>query len=261
MSQRLTRKEIKRDEFTSVMGRGVEYAETHVRTLIYALGAVVVAALIAFAAYLLLGSRAEKANEALARAVKIYNAPIDATAAKPDDANAPSFADEAARRTRARKLLEEVRDDYGMSDAADVAGLYLAQIAVAEGKLDQARELWTEFVDDHGDSLLAGAARINLIRLDRQQGKGQDLAQRLKTMLEEQEPPLPKDVILNELGETLEQLGRREEAAQAYRQIVDDYPQSRYRSDAQQKLSALDPTRAAGGAGNAMPSIPGFPGS
>ncbi len=261
MSQRLTRKEIKRDEFTSVMGRGVEYAETHIRTMMLAIGAVVAAVLISFVIYLLLGMRSEKANEALARAIKVYNAPVEATGAKPDDPKSPSFADEAARTARAKALFEAVRDDYGMSDAADVAGLYLAQVAVSEGNLDQARKLWTDFVDDHGDSLLAGEARINLIHLDRQQGKGQDLAQRLKTMLEEQEPPLPKDVLLNELGQTLEQLGRREEAAQAYRQIVDDYPQSRYRGEAQQKLSALDPTRAGGGAGTPMQAIPGFPGS
>ena len=36
MSQRLTRKEIKHDEFAEVMGRSVEYAGAHSRGLIYA---------------------------------------------------------------------------------------------------------------------------------------------------------------------------------------------------------------------------------
>lgn len=260
MSQRLTRKEIKRDDFASAVGRSVEYAESHARPLMLALGGIALAALLGSLIYAFLAGRGEKANEALARAIEIYNAPIDAVAAKPDDPRNPSFADETARRARAKRLFEEVRDDYGMSDAADIAGLYLAQIAVAEGKLDQARELWSGFVDDHGDTLLAAEARLNLIHLDRQQGKGQDVATRLKAMSQEEEPPLPKDVILNELGETLEQLGRREEAAQAYRQIVEDYPQSRYRASAQQKLSSLDPTRAAETPG-AIPGMPGgFPG-
>ena len=137
-----------------------------------------------------------------------------------------------------------MRNDYGSTDAADVAGLYLAQIAAEEGQLDRARELWTEFVDDHPDNLLAGEARVNLIHLDRQQGKGEELAQRLKAMLEQDEPGLPKDVILYELATTQEQLGRKQEALQSWRRITEEYPESAYRSEAQQKINALDPSRA-----------------
>jgi tetratricopeptide (TPR) repeat protein len=260
MSQRLTRKEIKRDDFANVVERGVEYAGGHVRTLGYAIGGVVLLALIAIAAYAFLGRRSGDANDALAKAMKVYSAPIEATTAKPDDAEAPSFASETARRDRAKALFEKVRSDYGHSDAADVAGLYLAQIAVAEGKLDQARTLWQDFVDAHPDNILAGEARINLIHLERKQGpkeKVADLAQRLKAMTEQSEPPLPEDVILSELGATYEQLGRKDEAIQSYRRILDEFPQSAYRTSAQQKLSALDPTRPASVAPGAFSLQPG----
>ena len=260
MNQRLTRKEIKRDEFATAVGRGVEYAESHARTLTLAIGAAIAVALLAFLAYALLGSRSEKSSEALAHAMKVYNAPINATGAKPDDPKEPSFADQGARRARAKQLFEEVRDDYGSTDAADIAGLYLAQIALAEGQPDRARELWAEFVDDHGDHILASEARVNLIHLDRQQGKGEELAQRLKAMLEEEEPALPKDVILNELAVTLEQLNRKEEAVQAYQRILDEFPQSVYRATAQQKVTTLDPSRSLPGAAGPGGPPPIFPG-
>jgi hypothetical protein len=51
MSQRLTRKEIKRDDFTAVVGRSVEYAESHVRTLVYAIGGVLLLIVLAVAIY------------------------------------------------------------------------------------------------------------------------------------------------------------------------------------------------------------------
>src|SRR6185295_15587773 len=208
MTQRLTRKEMKRDDFATTVGKGMEYAESHARTLFVGLGVVVLAAVLFLVGRVFLGNRAEQANEALARAMKVYQAPIYAAAAKPDDPKAPSFADATARRNRAKQLFEAVRKDYGSADAADVAGLYLAQIAAEEGQLDRARELWTGFIDDHPKNLLAGEARVNLFHLDRQQGKGEDLAQRLKAMLEQDEPDLPKDVILYELATTQEQLGR-----------------------------------------------------
>ncbi|HSG41121.1 MAG TPA: tetratricopeptide repeat protein [Thermoanaerobaculia bacterium] len=259
MNQRLTRKEIKRDEFSAAVGRGVEYAGSHVRIIGYAVGAVLLLAVLGVAFYFWRNSRIQGANEALTQAVKVYQAPVTATGAKPNDPDEPSFATEAARRTKAKELLAKVRDGYGSTSAADVAGLYLAQIAADEGRLDDARQAWQEFVDDHGDHILAGEARLNLINLDRKQGKGQQVAQELRRMLEQNDPALPQDVILYELAQTQEQLGRGQEAAQTYQRILDEFPQSPYGTEAQQKVSALDPSRAGVPAG--LPQgIPGFPG-
>lgn len=260
MNQRLTRKEIKRDEFATAVGRGVEYAEDHVRTILYAVGGVLLLLALGTGLYFYLGSQARKAGEALSYAIKVAQAPIQATGAKPDDRTTPSFATAEARRARAKELFTQIHGRFGGGEAADVAGLYLAQIAADEGQLDRARELWNDFVDGNGDHVLAGEARLNLFALDRRQNKGEELATRLRGMLEETEPPLPKDVLLNELAVTLEQLGRPQEAVDAYQQIVDDYPQSPYLQDAQQKLSALDPTRAPAG-GMGMPlGMGGFQG-
>lgn len=257
MTQHLTRKEMKRDDFATAVGRGMEYAESHARILFVGLGVLVLVAVLFLVGRVFLGNRAEKANEALARAMKVYQAPIDPAAAKPDDPKTPSFADATARRNRARQLFEAVRKDYSSADAADVSGLYLAQIAAEEGHLDKARELWTGFVDDHPKNLLAGEARINLIHLDRQQNKGEDLAQRLKAMLEKDEPDLPKDVVLYELALTQEQLGRKQDALQSWRRITEEYPESAYRTEAQRKVDALDPARA-GAAGMGIPGLGGF---
>ena len=260
MNQRLTRKEIKRDEFTAAVGRSVEYAGSHVRTIGYAIGAVLLLALLGVAFYFWRNSRLQGANEALAQAVKVYQAPVTATGAKPNDPVAPSFANEAARRAKAKELLGKVHDDYGSTAAGDVAGLYLAQIAAEEGRLDDARKGWQEFVNDHDDHMLAGEARLNLISLDRKQGKAQQVVQELQGMLEQNNAALPQDVVLYELAQTFEQLNRRQDAVQTYQRILDEFPQSPYGSDAQQKVTALDPTRA-GGAAPPMPGgIPGFPG-
>lgn len=259
MNQRLTRKEIKRDEFAAAVGRSVEYAESHVRTIGYAVGAVVVLAILAVAFYFWRNGRIQGANEALAQAVKVYNAPINATGAKPNDPNEPSFANEAARRTKAKELLEKVRDGYGSTDAADVAALYLAQVAADEGRLDEARQGWQDFVDDHGDHMLAGEARLNLINLDRKQGKAQQVAKELEGMLEQNNAALPQDVVLFELAQTQEQLGRPQDAVTTYQRILDEFPQSPYGSEAQQKVSALDPSRA-GAAPAGLPPGVQFPG-
>ncbi len=259
MNQRLTRKDIKRDEFTAAVGRSVEYAETHVRTLVYAIGgALLLIALVVAFHYYRTGQQ-EKANQALAEATKVYQAPITATGAKPADPDEPSFPTDAARRARAKELLTKVHQQYGSTDAGDVAGLYLAQIAADEGRLDEARKLWSDYANGHKGTMLGAEAQLNLLALDRRQGKGEEVVRELRAMLEKGESPLPQDLILHELGATLEELHRPQEAIQSYQRILDEFPQSTFRSDAQQKIAALDPTRApAGGGGPGLP--PGFPG-
>ncbi|HTQ80153.1 MAG TPA: tetratricopeptide repeat protein [Thermoanaerobaculia bacterium] len=245
MSARLSRKDIKRDEFASAVERSVEYAETHTRMILYAIGAVVLLAALYFGGRAVLHHRAEVANTDLAYALKIYAAPVLATGAKPNDKDDPSFPDEAARRARAKGLFQGVREHHGGTDAADLAGVYLAQIAATEGRIDEARKLWNDFIDSHKESAPAAAARLNLYDLDRKEGKGEALVGRLRPMLDDSSSPLPKDVVLFQLGLTYDQLQRKQEAIGSYQQILDEFPQSSYRQEAQQKLAALDPTRAA----------------
>lgn len=260
MNQRLTRQDMKRNELSTALGKGYEYAESHGRTILIAAASLLALALLAGLFYMYRGSQAEKANAALAKAIEVYQAPIDPAAPKPDDPVSPTFADAAARQAKAKALFQELYDEHGSTVAGDVAAVYLAQIAMAENQPDRARELWNEFLDEHGDHLLAGQTRVNLLRLDRSQGKGEEVAQTLTAMLDESEPPLPMDVILSELATTQEQLGRTQEAVQTWQRIVDEFPQSAYAREARERIAALDPARAGAGMGMTMGggAMPGF---
>jgi predicted negative regulator of RcsB-dependent stress response len=256
MSQ-LNRKDMKRDELANAMGRGVEYAESHARTLFTAIGAVLAVALLTALWFMYRSNQTEKANVALAQAIKVYQAPLDPAAPKPDDPQSPTFADDAARRAKAKGLFEKLVDDYGSTSAGDVGTVYLGQIAVADGQPDRARELWNGFVKEHGDHLLAGETRVNLFRLDRSSGKAEEVSKTLTAMVDEAEPPLPLDVILGELAATQEQLGKKQEAIQSYQRIMDEFPQSPYAQEARKKIAELDPSRAAA-PGGMPPGMTGF---
>jgi tetratricopeptide (TPR) repeat protein len=260
MNQRLTRKDIKRDDFTAAVGRSVEYAGSHVRAIAYAVGGVILLVVLVVAVHLYRSGQEEKAGDALAAALKVYQAPIVTTGAKPADPDQPSFPTDTGRRARAKELLDKVHNSYGSTDAGDVAGLYLGEIAADEGRLDDARKLWNDFVDSHKGTMLGAEARVNLLALDRKQGKGEQVVKELQGMLEKGDTPLPQDLILHELATTQEQLHRPQDAIQSYQRIVDEFPQSPFRSDAQQKVAALDPARpTAGGTPLGMPGMGGLP--
>lgn len=238
MSDRLTRKEIKRqDTFQTTMAQSLDWVRAHRRELIagVAILALAVAALAGWALWL--RATEDDAQALLAEAMEAYRAPV-----RPEDEGAAagageelSFPSVEARRERAAELFERVVEEHGPSNAADVARVYLGEIAAVQGDTDRARELWEDFLDEHPDPMLGAEVRLNLYALDRAAGRGEEVAAELAAMLEADDRPLPEDVVLHELASTLESLGRQEEAAEHYQRLVNEHPQSPYAIAAREK--------------------------
>ena len=235
MSERLTRKDIKRDEFVEALESSVSWLERHTKLLIASAVGVVVLIAAGFGIWWWLDVRAANASAALDLALEVYRAPVGADAAGLAG-DEPSFSDEAARRQRSKELFEAVADGYGSSDAAAVATVFLGQIAADEGDLDRARELWTKAVGELGDVLLCDQVRVNLLHLDRQQGRSEQVAIELEGMLADEKRPLPADLVLWELAATYERLDRDADAESAYRRLSEEYPASAYAAQASSKL-------------------------
>lgn len=232
MSDRLTRKEIKedirKDEVQHFLGDLILRIEERPTFYLGVLGIVLAAIAAASGIYAMMGSKASAANAELGKAIKIYSAPIEPTGAKPDDATKPSFANEAARKAKAKEAFEKVSSGA----AGDIAELYQADIALAEGDKAKARKIWESFVASHKGDALAMTVRINLIQLDREEGKGQQLLDSLQKELDSTSKSLPDDVLIYQLARTRETLGQKDEAKKLYQRILDEYPTSAYTGDA-----------------------------
>jgi len=242
-TQRLSRKEIKHDvrddAFRHAVEGGYDYVRGHQRNLILVIASIVV--LVAgFGGWKTWRAKREAgASDLLGHAIASYDAPVVTSDAKPDDPVEPSFSDDASRLARAKGQLEQLEHDYSGTGAAAVGKVYMGHIRLQEKDSAGARKLWQEFLDERPDDLLASAVRVSLLDLDRKEGKGEQVVQRLRADLEKEEKPLPEDVILFELGTTLEQLGRKQEAHDAFQRVVDEYPDSAWVSKATQKVREL----------------------
>ncbi|HEV8238203.1 MAG TPA: tetratricopeptide repeat protein [Thermoanaerobaculia bacterium] len=242
-SQRLSRKEIKHDirddALRHAVGESYDYVRGHRRNLVLAIAGVVLVAG-AFAGWRAWNTRREAtASDALGHAIAAYDGAVVPADANPDDLDSPTFPDEKSKQARAKQLFEQVAKDYPRTGGAAVAEVYLGRIRFQEGDTAGARKVWQDFLDAHPEHMLAAAVRRTLLDLDRKEGKGEQVVQRLRADLEKEEKPLPEDVILFELGTTLEQLGRKQEAHDAYQRVVDEYPDSAWVSKATQKVREL----------------------
>jgi tetratricopeptide (TPR) repeat protein len=228
MSQRLTRKQIKRDQVMETLGSLFDYTRGHLRTLIAALVAILVlmAMVVAWRGYA--QAREDRASAKLGEAVRIYRASIDPIAPDPGSPTAPVFANESLRDRAAEELLETLISDFEGTDSADIAKAYLAEMAARAGDSDSARSLWQEFLQSQGDHMLAAEAQVNLMVLDREEGKGQELAERLRSMLSEPGQDLPEDLLLYQLALTLEALGQKDAANETLQRLAEEHPQSVY---------------------------------
>ncbi len=253
MSDRLTRKEMKRqDTFQDFMGRALDFVQIYRKQLVA--GVVILVLLVAGLIGWLFYERGQEADAQalLADAIEAYGAPVKGDSSEAEQAKKSgdqlSFPTAEAREARAKELFESVRDRYGLSEAADVAEVYLGEIAARHGETDTARKLWSDFVDEHPDHMLTTQVRLNLYSLDRAAGKGEEVAKELQKLLDREERPMPEDVILYELAVTLESLGRKQEADQHYRRLITEFSESPYAQLARQKTGATSPT-----------SFPGLP--
>ena len=233
MSDRITRKDIRRDEFVETLEKGVEYTQSHVRSILTAVGALVALGLVAWGIVAWRANTRDKANDALAGAMRVWSAPIDAAAPKPSDAVTPSFATEEARRVRSQELFEALVKDHAGSVAGDVGNLYLAAIAIQQGQAERARELWQTYLKSHRNDMLAASVQVDLLRLDRSQGKVDEVVAELRRLIDDTGRAVPLDTLLYELATTLTKQGKADEARKAWQRLADEFPRSPFAPEAQ----------------------------
>lgn len=230
---RQTRQAIKHDKFLDELNQAYSFAARNRKPLI--LTAIAIAVL-AVAAAVLAGyfrSQENKAQALLAEGINIVQTPVG----QPVAAGAAAYDTEEAKQKGAEEIFVRVIDEYGSSDAADVASLYLAQIEAGRGEYETARARLEAFVDDHPKHLLAGMAEVSLLNMRLADGDTDALITELQERVDGEKERLPRPVLLALLAQAYEMKGDQEKAIQAYRRIANEFPDSPYSLDAQRKLA------------------------
>ncbi len=235
MGRRLTRKQIKKDEFITFVDRAVQWTGQNWRQAAIGLGVVLAAALVWWGVTAFLGSRTDAASQAIDGALAAYNAPVGSAA--PADSKV-KFATDAERLAAAEKAFKSVKSRYRFTPQAKLAELFLAHIAADRGDAPQAIRLLGEIASSRSSDPVVRLAMLDLIRLRVARGEGLQLVNELEAMAAGKDPRLPRDAALFHLAEIWQHEGKPEEAAKLYQRLVEDFPDSPYRADAQQRLSS-----------------------
>ena len=230
------RHDLKHDKFVDEIGALSSKARDNQRILIGAAVAFIAAGLIFYGWLFYRSNQEAKAQALLATAISTFDAPVGDTATPPAGSTAPKFKTEQEKLAAAEKQFQAIQSSFGGSDAADVANLYLARIAVNKGDTARGRELLQTFVAEQREHILSSTARFSLYQLRIDGGEAAEVASELEAELAKPEPELPGDSLLVLLARAYEVLGQPEKVTETWRRVTVEFPESPYAVDAQRRL-------------------------
>lgn len=228
---RITRRQLKRNELAETFGRTVDYVSHHRRGATEAIAAGVAVLLLAAGFLLFRGWRERSAGRELSEAIAILEAPL---ASDPAAATAARTFPTAAEREREASRYLDSAAKKGGTKAGRAARVILA--ARSEKPADAVNVL-TRVARD-AELEVAAAAEIDAARILAATGKATEAIDRLKRAIESPQSAAPRDVLLFVLAETYEKSGSAADARSTYQRIVNDYPNSPYRTAAREKLGS-----------------------
>lgn len=238
MSQHITRKELKQDEFKETLAHGAEYALSHTRMLwIGGLAVVAVAALVG--GWRLYSDRqSEKATVAFEDARKTYEARIR-TAGEPEEPGEVTYLEEKNKYLDAQKKFRDVAARFSLTPQGQAARYYAAICTARLGQTDQAlKELKT--IEGASNADLASLARLQMAQTYAQTGKFDEAARLLKILIDKPTDVVPKPLAQMTLADLLRKTSPSE-AAKLYRQIKADHPETILGDEADKRLADLGP--------------------
>lgn len=230
MSQKITRRDLKRNELAETVNKTVGYVSEHRRGATEAIAIAVGAALLVGGFFVFRAWQERTAGSALSQALEVLDAPI--AGEPPVSPGAKTYATAAERRTEADKLLKKAAS-HGSTPSGRAAAVILA--AGGADKPEQALDSF-EKAARQTRSETAAAAEIDAAKLLVSQGKASEAIERLKRAIESPKSAAPRDALLFALGQIYEQTGAQADARATFQRLITDFPSSAYRAEARQKV-------------------------
>ena len=249
-------RELKHDRFRdttmTLLDRLGNRLEGRGRTILYALGGIILAGILIVFFLRWSGRKNDEARQALGRAIDIATATISLTAT-PDNAGGTVFSNEEQRAQRAIEEFQKVADKYGDPYKAE------ARYFLATNKLTLDREKGIADLTELTNSSVpevAALAKFALAQTKESDGKLDEAAQLYAALAAMNSAAITPDTANLRLAKVYEKQGKKKEAADLLFNIVDasrkakgadnlPLPTSAAAREAESSLQTLDPDRYA----------------
>jgi predicted negative regulator of RcsB-dependent stress response len=233
--QSYTRRQLKEDKFAETAQGAVHWAGEHQKTLIWAIGAVVIVAIAVVGFFTWNSRQTERANVALSKALQTLNAPLR-PAGSPADPNSKTFTSIAERGKAAQKELKGVADQFPYTKPGKIAR-YLAATAAMQAGDNSTAEQELKSIADSRDQSVGALAKLALASLYRSTNRAADAAKIYKDLSDHPTETVSKAQAQLQLADLYSATDPKE-AANIYQQIQKENPNSAAAQIATSKLAS-----------------------
>jgi tetratricopeptide (TPR) repeat protein len=216
------RQELRQNMLVELYGRLLLLYEDH-RQLLYGVGIGLLALLLAVPGYMYYQQqRAAQANRMLGQILPAYE---------------QGNYDQALNGSGQQAGLLTIADDYGGTDAGNLAAFYAASALYEQDQYDRALRYFQQF--DKGNDYIGASAYAAEAAIYETRGAFERAAQKYEQAAEQYQNALTAPRYLLEAGQAYEDAGNYQAAEQAYQRIRDDYPDSDPADDVDRYLARV----------------------
>lgn len=232
-TRKVTRHEIKHDEFVTGVGKATIWIEDHWAKVLLAIGGVAGLALLLYGGWAWRESRATAGEAALAAVETAFSANVGAG----DAAN--SYPTSSAKFGAVRDLADAVIAGHGSTPAGERARYFRALAMFEMGDLAGARRELEAFADRNPGHFLVGHAQRKIAETYEREGNHAEACERYRKLGDTPPAGFPAETALFDLARCEAARQNPAEAAAACRRIVSEFPDCAYVADARAMLTDL----------------------
>ncbi len=240
--KRTERHRLKENEVASTFARATEAFEEH-RNSVMAADIGVVVVLVGIAAFFTWRSQTDsRSRELLADAVLVAQAavaPAPAPGAAPAPKPAGGFATAQARDEAALAKFQALANEYPSTDAGIEARYRVGATLTSLGRTAEAMQAYQEVVAKAGSSVYGRMAKLGIADAEAAAGKYDQAIATYRELAAATTGDLPVDGILMQLAYACQASGKTADARQAFKRVVDEFPQSPFAADAKRAMDEL----------------------
>lgn len=216
------RQELRQNKLVELYGRLLLFYEEH-RQLVYGLGVALIALILAVPGYMYYQQQQEaQANELMGQILPVFE---------------QGNYDQALNGTGQQAGLLTIADEYGGTDAGNLAAFYAGRALYEQGEYDRALQYFEQF--EKGNNYIGASAYAAEAAIYESRGELERAADRYEQAASQYPNKLTAPRYLLEAGQAYEDADNHAAAERVYQQILEDYPEAQQADKVERYLARV----------------------